>query len=346
MRPPRRPPDCEDWNDWRTQPELHRPFHYWQWDGENPDGSEQRLGERLYTTSCLLWAALHDRHIGERLQARNPNWSAVASYYSMVHALRLLWFLLYGSYPTGHTAMAHALAGRRGVKANWGREEGVPEGDTAIARSALQGAIREGLGEAGLADRLPSIGGIFGAAIRLREDSNYESLILAHQYFHGSASQGFVNVQEEFTRATEAMLSANLTVLRFTADALLAAFHPERQWFCPSGVFRAADLLQLLVGYVGAKVESCYEGWEEPPATRSNWAERLGPLAGHLGAASFHAAGEAGKLMRFARFSAFDMKRGIMREFRGKIDGLVDALRPPRQQAAQQLFPHPQQNDD
>ena len=48
----------------------------------------------------------------------------------------------------------------------------------------------------------------------------------------------------------------------------------------------------------------------------------------------------------FGRFATFDMKRGIMREFRAKIDGLMNALPPAHQQAAQQLVPHPQQNDD
>jgi hypothetical protein len=346
MPPPQRAPDCEDWNDWRTQPDSHLPFQYWQWDGNNPAGSEQLLGERLYTTSCLLWTALHDRHIGEQLKARNPNWSAVASYYSMVHALRLLWFILYGSYPTGHSAMSHALAGRRGVKPNWGREEGVPPGESAITRSALQGAIRDGLGEADLAERLPSIGGIFGAAIRLREDSNYESLILAHQYSHGSASQDFVNVQEEFTRATDSMLSANHTVLRFTVDVLLAAFKPDRQWFCPTVAYPASDLLQLVVAYVGAKIRSCYDEWDEPEVSRSNWAGSFGPMAGLLDTASFHASGEAGKLLRFARFSTFEMKRGVMREFRVKINDLVNALRPPRQRESQLPFAAPHQNDE
>src|SRR5262249_17130442 len=153
------------------------------------------LGERLYVIACLLWTALHDRQVAKQRQTDTPNWSAIAAYYSMVHALRLVWFVLYGSYPTGHRPMADALSGRSGERANWGPEEGVPEGTARVTFPALQSAIVEGFGCPALADRLKAVGSVFGAAIDLREDSNYESLILAHQYFHRSASPDFINVQ-------------------------------------------------------------------------------------------------------------------------------------------------------
>jgi hypothetical protein len=80
----------DPWTDWATKPELHGPFNYWRWKEEKVEESEQRLGERLYVTACLLWTALYDRHIAQEFQADTPNWSAVAAYYSMVHALRLV----------------------------------------------------------------------------------------------------------------------------------------------------------------------------------------------------------------------------------------------------------------
>jgi hypothetical protein len=240
--------------------------------------------------------------------------------------------------------MAQALKGDRATKADWGRREGgVPPGGCAITRSALQGAIRDGLGDAALAERLPAIGSVFGAAIKLREDSNYESLILAHQYSHGSASQDFVNVQEEFARATELMSAANLLVLQYTVDVLLAAFRPDSEWFCPSISYHASDLLQLVAAYVGDKVRSYYDQWGDPPSSRTNWGEHLGPLSGLVEAASFDAAGDAVTLTRHAQFSTFDMKRGIMRVFRQKIDGLSDSLRPAG--SGESAFPLPHQND-
>jgi hypothetical protein len=181
---------CMNWREWAEKPNLHPPFNYWRWDERNHDTSIQRLGERIYVGACLLWTSLHDRHIGNRLASSYPNWATVCYYYSIVHALRLLWFFLYGSYPTSHSAMAKVLSTEQGTRANWGRDTGVPPGKAVICSSALKGAIAEGLGQPTLAARLPEVGTVFASAIRLREDSNYESLILAHQYIHRSMSRG------------------------------------------------------------------------------------------------------------------------------------------------------------
>jgi hypothetical protein len=183
-----------------------------------------------------------------------------------------------------------------------------------ITLLALQGAIDKGLGRADLAERLPVIGDVFTAAIKLREDSNYESLILAHQYFHRPPPD-FTDVPGVFSVVTEGMLSANRLVLQFTGELLLATFNDDRPWFCPSTAFRASHLLQLLLAYVKTKIRSYSKGGEH-----NFWAEHLSPLDGLLSAASFPTEGEARNLS--TRLPAFTMERGIMRDFDSKVGAL------------------------
>ena len=232
------PEACTNWRDWFDQPEKHNPFQYWAWDDADRASSERRLGERIYICSCLLWSALHDRRLGLRISGTHPNWSAVCAYYSMVHAARLLWFLSYGSYPKRHAELAASLAGSdRGVVPDWCIGE-FPRGRTPICTVALQGFIAGALELRAQAERLPAIGNLLASALSLRNDSNYESLVLAHQYRHlarpvrsssegqghpaGSRASGFgeqsdpgdrsgpyrpmtINVEEGFRRATGLM---------------------------------------------------------------------------------------------------------------------------------------------
>ena len=213
-------PECNNWNEWEAEPDLHPPFHYWRWDSTQPQRSEQRLGQRIYISACLLWTALHDRLVGRRLADRYPNWSVICSYYSMVHSLRLVWFVLYGGFPTSHVPLGEAMAGQRSTAADW-KPSGFGQGRARLSTVALTGAIRDGLGNADLANRVAMVGRVFCAAATLRNDSNYESLILAHQYRHGTPGNepdGFVSVEREFRRVYEVMRRAQDVVLEFTSS--------------------------------------------------------------------------------------------------------------------------------
>jgi hypothetical protein len=317
-------PECKDWHDWLSKPDLHRRFDYWAWKPQDRPRSEQRLGERMYTTACLLWTALHDHYVGTQLNERYPNWSAVAHYYSMVHALRLLWFVLYGSFPTGHSAMAKALTGASSARADWGPDT-IPARDEArISLAALQGAIGDGLGKPRLGGRLAGIGGAFAAAIKLREDSNYESLILAHQYFHQSKSPGFINVREEFARATTHMASANKVVLQFADCLLPAAFADDREWFCPRTEFQPGELMALVLSYLDVKIQTCHAGWGTSGNAVEEWVSNLPYLRARI--AGGLALGNAARLTDYCRFANFEMKREILEDFRDKITSLERAV--------------------
>jgi hypothetical protein len=170
----------------------------------------------LYICACLLWTALHDRRLGQQLFDVNPNWSAVCNYYSIVHSLRFFWFALYGSYPSGHSALANGLQdGESGTKADWKTEELRP-GRKRICSGAFQGLLKE-IGAVDLALQVSVLGQMFESARLLRNDSYYESLILAHQYAHGDA---IVHIPDEMHHTAVAMSNASRLALQFVTRLL------------------------------------------------------------------------------------------------------------------------------
>lgn len=321
-------PECNNWSEWEAEPDLHPPFHYWRWNSTQPQRSEQRLGQRIYISACLLWTALHDRLVGKGLVDRYPNWSAICSYYSMVHALRLVWFVLYGSFPTRHTPLGEAMAGTRCIDADWSHGD-LERGGARLSADALKGAIRDGLGDADLADRVATIGRVFCDAVKLREDANYESLILAHQYRHGMPGyepDGFVSVEREFGRVYEVLSRAQSVVLDFTSGVVRAAFADEREWFCPREDYAGQQLFALLQWHVQIKIEHAYERWQPQGGSAEWWTALPGiepPPSGETPAWP----PPLPELARSTDFEVFSMKRGIMTDFQDKIARLEVALR-------------------
>lgn len=306
--------------EWEGSPEEHAPFHFWKWDGADEERSQRRLGERLYTMACLLFSAMHDRMVSDELAERCPNWSAICSYYSMVHALRLVWLIIYGGYPTGHAPMGNVLAERGNAAADWHHGD-LQRGRAPISGTALQNAIRHRLQQPELADRLPQVGNVFLKASRLRNDTNYESLLLAHQYYHGPrAADGVdrVNVQQEFQNALQAMTKARDAVLDYMTRLLNAAFDDEVRWFCPRETYRGPALLATMLDVVNVIIARCPVQVTEPATW---WDEPLSQLC--------HATGGIRGIERLTEhfaYDSFNVKRTIMEEFRRKVRDIEGAL--------------------
>ena len=68
------------------------------------------------------------------------------------------------------------------------------------------------------------MGEMFDFARTLRNDSNYESLILAHQYFHGNYE---VNIPDEMMRTARTMSKASLLVLRYMTQIIECVFQDD-----------------------------------------------------------------------------------------------------------------------
>ena len=187
-------------------------IQYWR----STDG---RHAQRFYVAFCLLVAAVQDSLLGAREQERNNlNWSATCCYYGLVHTGRLLSFLALGDYPTGHLQLRELLAGSnhrlgrgRGGRYpfNWLRKfaasgaSGEPTpGDQlplpvfrcADYLAVIQDYVRSL--DAHPACSVAEFGEVLGAAAELRNDSNYEALLIAHEYSHRVVTQTFQDLAE------------------------------------------------------------------------------------------------------------------------------------------------------
>jgi hypothetical protein len=194
---------------------------YWQ---DPPEHTAQRF----YIAFCLLMASVQDSILGLKERASdNHNWSAMCSYYSLVHAGRLLSFLALGDYPTHHAVLPNVFRFCADRPANpdrnpsrfpfdWldrfaartgGRQPtGGPNTPRPLARGDAFNLVAGYLTQVGVADapnRLQHLGTVIETARRLRNDSNYEALLIAHEYRHVSISRAFDDLSRHMSLAAE-----------------------------------------------------------------------------------------------------------------------------------------------
>lgn len=192
----------------------------------------ERQPQRCYVAFCLLMSAIQDAFLGlKEKKSANLNWSATCSYYSLVHAGRLVTFLALGDYPTSHAKLRDLLdsaprrrerrpQARNGFPFDWLREFSretesqtpprEPTSPPARSCSELREALVTYLTEIGVEEaeqRLDRFGKILSAAAKLRNDSNYKALLIAHEYDHETVSKAFENLSSHMAKAAEFVLS-------------------------------------------------------------------------------------------------------------------------------------------
>jgi hypothetical protein len=200
---------------------------YWK-----SESNRERTAQRFYVAFCLLMSSIQDAMLGLREhEVGNRNWSATCSYYSLVHGGRLLAFLALGDFPKGHDRLAQLLSGREG-RIRLG-DEGLPErserwwlkGFTSSIWSSVNVSVDSPYGELARADlregivaylneievgdpaiRLSTYGRILEAGRNLRTDSNYEALLIAHEYSHRRISEAFDRLAAQMARAVDSCL--------------------------------------------------------------------------------------------------------------------------------------------
>jgi hypothetical protein len=226
-------------------PTLRRDLASVQYWREGPE----RAAQRFYIAFCLLMSSAQDSVLGlkERAQS-NHNWSATCSYYSMVHAGRLLCFLALGDYPMQHARLRDVFSrepvrgGNRGARdrgypfdwlASFTGRPGLPRRPaTCDAAIHIAGYLGE-IGVSQVASRLDYFGTVLVAAAALRNDSNYEALLIAHEFRHASVSDAFDDLSRYM--AAGAAFALDLVIDAFTAfrhhDLDLPEGRPAREAF-------------------------------------------------------------------------------------------------------------------
>jgi hypothetical protein len=204
---------------------------YWRDDAGPP-------AQRWYIHLCLFAASVHDHFLGQKeAESGNHNWSATMSYYAVVHACRAIVFQCFGDFPRAHNEMAVLLnqdvplrAGSK-VRFNWLSEfsgHSVPQlaprtsHELEETRRMLDEFLREELLSTALADRLRLYGPLVSAAKELREDSNYEALLIAHERQHPHVTPAVESLSSHLTEVSRAFIS-------LARDALIAGLKTDRE---------------------------------------------------------------------------------------------------------------------
>ena len=223
-------------------------------------------------------------------------------------------------YPKGHADLVKPFKNSEPAVADW-KHGDLRAGFARIYHDVLDGAIRAGLGNAALADELPEVGRIFDASRELRRDANYESLLLAHQYYHWSTPPAMsrdVDVKREFSNARGALEEAAKRVHAFTGKLLLAAFDDEKQWFCPRACHPVGSLLRFVSDDVDALIAAASQISE--PLAGFDWWE--GPFHSVKSRAAQSTQSAEEVLGQHRLLDAFDVKRTVMQEFGDKVASL------------------------
>lgn len=194
--------------------------------------TENGIPQRFYIGFCLYMSAVQDALLGQMERARsNLNWSATCSYYGLVHGGRLLCFLALGDFPTRHNELRDLLwpvhhPRRGGNNApderrfcfDWLRRfardvahrpdpnTDADRADLKPTKSQYRDMIVEYFERIRVGDfraRLDQFGKTLRAAAELRNDSNYEALLIAHEYDHFVMTRAFGSLAELLASATD-----------------------------------------------------------------------------------------------------------------------------------------------
>lgn len=174
--------------------------------------SPEKIAQKFYATLCLFISAASDFAVGLDLRDDNTlNWSVTASYYSIVHSTRMIVFAAVGDYPKGHGVLASLFSGGRCIP-NWlgewlkhfdppGFEPYNRVGHRArFTLDELSHYYKEELNLPNSDESFRTIGNILKNAKKLREDSNYEALLIAHEYHHEEITECFKELSQEMSK--------------------------------------------------------------------------------------------------------------------------------------------------
>ncbi len=197
------------------------PKEYWNQDIERQD-------QKFYTAFCLLGAGCSDYAVGiDLLRQKKLNWAAMALYYSMVHCGRLACFLAVSDFPTGHGQLANLFDSGLCNDRTW-MSRNQRFFNTTNQRIQTQGSFsRDDLVEFFLScshppdvqAQFPKWGQILSKAKKLREDSNYEGLLITHEYNHVRVTEAFEKLVRSFSVKSEPVLREAISLMTTFADA-------------------------------------------------------------------------------------------------------------------------------
>ena len=184
-----------------------RPNEYWKHDDASRD-------QEFYTAFCILASACSDYAVGAELKLRKKlNWACTVLYYSLVHAARLICFVETGDFPRGHKELRELFErGSRRLRGSWVRRKLQPVDSRVepITDFRLERLLPE--------DNRRHWGEILTKAAELRDDANYEGLLISHEYSHVKVTECFEQLAVALKTASEQQLPEAVGVFRTFVD--------------------------------------------------------------------------------------------------------------------------------
>ncbi len=190
------------------------PSEYW-------NSSETRKAQRLYVSFCELAASALDYAEGLSLLRRDErrqgaarlNWAGTAFYYSLVHSARFLIFTAVGDFPTQHNKLAQALSISHSgtVSTDWLRSfasNGNVSSATKISFEHLVDYWSSGVSKGPTAAMFNWFADALARAKALRNENNYEALLIAHEYNHSYLGNSFKRLATTMERVAKTALAA------------------------------------------------------------------------------------------------------------------------------------------
>lgn len=182
------------------------------------DCSDTHRDQKFYTAFCMLVAACSDYATGVKLQRQKIlNWSCTVLYYSLVHAARLICFVDTGDFPIRHNQLSDLFA-----NGHLGR------GQTWIGKKLMPYAHRLGIEvEPATNFQLRGLslqkrcywGHILAKARELRDDANYEGLLISHEYDHVKVTDSFQQLGAAVQTACKGLLPDMASLFKTFIDS-------------------------------------------------------------------------------------------------------------------------------
>ena len=297
--------------------------------------SEATRAQRFYISFCLLVAAVQDTFLGRyERQRSNLNWSATCSYYGLVHAGRLFTFLALGDYPTGHRELSllhlndkSTQKPRRLGKSfvfDWLQKftestaqagsHNPPAEVPAMNYEQCLDAMVDYYSAIGLSEarkRLLRFGQIIKMAADLRNDSNYQALLIAHEYRH-------VTMTNDFIELAEAMCEAGREMLKLLCDVFNSFVTQDPDLLPDRRAYQS-----FLRDYLRNRVQEAISNKIDRQPTLT---DELRQLTARLLTVAVDGSCDYSRLEEAVSFHMFGGKKRLMDEFQRKLRDLSKTL--------------------
>jgi hypothetical protein len=175
----------------------------------------------MYISFCELAAAALDYAEGLSLLRRDErrqgaarlNWAGTAFYYSLVHTARFLIFTAAGDFPTAHNKLGQVFSESNsgGVSTNWLNSFAASPTvhyTTKISLEHLVGYWSDGASKEGTVALFGWFADALVKAKALRNENNYEALLIAHEYKHSYLNSSFKQLANAMEQVARVALAA------------------------------------------------------------------------------------------------------------------------------------------